>query len=90
MLSGKLGDVSKEGPLLSSLESWARYHWRLKGNLLLFPLGETLILFEFELAREAEKVLQEGLRVYKQRPLKLERCSPTVGCLSESAQPNSF
>lgn len=76
--------------MLSSLESWARYHSRLKGNLSLFPLGETLILFEFELAREAEKVLQKGLRVYKQRPLKLERCSPTVGYLSESAEPNSF
>ena len=29
----------EEGPLISSLEDWAGYHWRLKGNLLLFPLG---------------------------------------------------
>ena len=89
-LVGKWGDVSKEGPLLSSLEDWARYHWRLKGNLSLFPLGGSWIWFKFELAREVEKALEEGLGVFKQRPLKLERWSPTVGCLNESSEPSSY
>ena len=40
---------------MSSLENWARYYWRLNGKLSLFPLGGTYILFEFELAREAER-----------------------------------
>ncbi|KAL6322405.1 hypothetical protein AAG906_007959 [Vitis piasezkii] len=59
-LVGKWGDVLEEGPLLSSLEDWTRYHQRLKGSLSLFPLGGSWILFEFELAREAERELQEG------------------------------
>ena len=41
--------------MLSSLEDWARYYWRLNGKLSLFPLGGTYILFEFELAREAKR-----------------------------------
>ena len=40
--------------------------------------------------RKAERVLQEGLRVFKQKPLKLKRWSPIVGCLSERAQPSSY
>ena len=64
-LVGKWGDVLEEGPLLSSLEDWTRYHQRLKGSLSLFPLGGSWILFEFELAREAERELQEGLDVFK-------------------------
>ena len=87
---GKWGDVSKEGPLLSSLEDWARYHWRLKGNLSLFPLGGSWIWFKFELTREVERALEEGLGVFKQRPLKLERWSTTVGCLNESSEPSSY
>ena len=75
--------------MISSLEDWARYHWRLKGNLSLFPLGGSWILFEFDLAREAERVLQEILSVFRQRPLKLERWSPTIGCLSKRAQTSS-
>ena len=80
----------EKGLSISSLEGWARYHWRLKGNLSLFHLEKPWILFEFELAKEVERVLQEGLSVFKQRPLKLERWSPTLGCLSERAQINSY
>ncbi|RVW67642.1 hypothetical protein CK203_063060 [Vitis vinifera] len=84
-LVGKWGEDMEEGPLISSLEGWARYHWRLKGNLSLLPLGGSWILFEFKLAREAEKALQEGLSVFRQRPLKLERWSPTICCLMGDA-----
>lgn len=54
-----------EALLLPPLMEWAKYHWRLKGNLHLSWMGGSLILFEFELAREAERVLQEGLHVFK-------------------------
>ena len=51
------GDFSDDAPLLSPLKEWARYHWRLKWNVLLYLLGGALMLFEFEFPRKAERVL---------------------------------
>ena len=79
-LVGQWGDFSNDALLLSSLKEWARYHWRIKGNLSLSLLGGALILFEFESSKEAERVMQEGERIYKQKFLFLDRWAPTTGC----------
>lgn len=66
-LVGQWGDFSYEALLIPTLKEWARLCWRLKGKLLLCLLGGSLILFEFELAREVERVLQEVVHVFKQK-----------------------
>ena len=43
-----------------------------KGNLLLCLLGGCLILFKLELARGVERVMQEGVHVFKHKTLMLE------------------
>ena len=44
-------------------------------------LGRGLLLFEFELPSEAERVLARGKRSIKENFLILERWNPKVGCL---------
>ena len=44
-------------------------------------LGRGLLLFDFELPDEAERVLARGLRIFKENVLVLERWNPEVGCL---------
>ena len=82
-LVGWWGDFLDDVSMLSPLKEWARYHWRLKGNLSLYLLGRTLFLFEFENPKEVERVLQEGERIFKQKTLVLERWDPTIGCNRE-------
>ncbi|RVW81126.1 hypothetical protein CK203_044684 [Vitis vinifera] len=88
-LVGQWGDFSDDAPLLSPLKEWARYHWRLKGNLSLSSMGGALILFEFESTKEVERVLQEGEWIYKQKFLFLERWAPTTGRFREGVQAKS-
>ena len=50
-LVGQWGDFTNDALLLSSLKEWARYHWRIKGNLSLSLLGGALILFSLKVQR---------------------------------------
>lgn len=75
-----------DAPHLSPLKEWARYQWKLKGNLNLSLLGGSLILFDFKFAGEAETVLHEGVRVFKGKVLMLDRWSLEIGYLKEGAQ----
>ncbi|RVW37272.1 hypothetical protein CK203_088147 [Vitis vinifera] len=68
-------------PEMEYVRSWALKHWALKGNLRVATLGRGLLLFDFELPDEAERVLARGLRIFKENVLVLERWNPEVGCL---------
>ena len=63
------------------VRSWAPKHWALKGNLRVATLGRGLLLFDFEIPDEAERVLARGMRIFKENVLVLERWNPEVGCL---------
>ncbi|RVW27698.1 hypothetical protein CK203_106714 [Vitis vinifera] len=85
-LVGRWGDFSNDAPLLPPLKEWVRFQWSLKGNLKLSLLGGSLILFDFELAGEVERVLLEGVRVFNGKVLMLDRWSPETGLLKEGVQ----
>ena len=53
---------------------------RLKGKLNIVVLGRGLLLFEFELLSEAERVLLRGKRKVKDNVLFLGKWHPEVGC----------
>ncbi|RVW68018.1 hypothetical protein CK203_064833 [Vitis vinifera] len=65
-------------PEMEYVRSWALKHWALKGNLRVATLGRGLLLFDFELPDEAERVLARGLRIFKENVLVLERWNPEV------------
>lgn len=88
-LVGRWGDFSNDAPLLPPLKEWVRFQWSLKGNLKLSLLGGSLILFDFELAGEVERVLLEGVRVFNGKVLMLDRWSPETGLLKEGVQARS-
>ncbi|KAL6327375.1 hypothetical protein AAG906_018977 [Vitis piasezkii] len=66
---------------LDFLKHWVGQAWLLKGNLNIDVLGGGLLLFEFELSSEAERVLSRGKRRVKDNELILEKWHPEVGCL---------
>ena len=51
------------------LKHWAGQAWLLKGKLNIVVLGRGLLLFEFELLSEAERVLLRGKRRVKDNVL---------------------
>ncbi|RVW91467.1 hypothetical protein CK203_038548 [Vitis vinifera] len=59
---------------------WAGQVWLLRGKLNISVLGRGLLLFEFELLSEAERVLERGMRRVKDNALFLEKWHPEVGC----------
>ena len=76
--TGRLGDKFwlELGSLniaeLDFLKSWAYHNWLLKESLNIAVLGRGLILFEFELLSEAERVPARGKRRVKDNVLFLE------------------
>ena len=68
-------------PELDFLKNWVGHAWLLKGKLNIVVLGRGLLLFEFELLSEAERVLLRGKRRVKDNELILEKWHPEVGCL---------
>ncbi|RVW23507.1 hypothetical protein CK203_090737 [Vitis vinifera] len=80
-LVGWWGPSSAPCPEVEYVRSWALKHWALKGNLRVAMLGKGLLLFDFELPGEAERVLARGLRNFKENVIVLERWNPEVGCL---------
>lgn len=77
------GTLSDQPPDLISLKSWAQSNWMLKGNLHLALLGGLLILFKFEDAVEAERVLHSRVKWFKGKCLLLDWWSLFVGCVSQ-------
>lgn len=51
--------------ILDSLKSWPLHSWGLKGDLNLSLLGGPLILFEFEVISEDERVWLLGPNLFK-------------------------
>ena len=80
-LVGWWGPSSAPCPEVEYVRSWAPKHWALKGNLRVATLGRGLLLFDFELPSEAERVLARGLRNFKENVIVLERWNPEVRCL---------
>ncbi|RVW38063.1 hypothetical protein CK203_097261 [Vitis vinifera] len=80
---GRLGDkVENHPPALVFLKNWAVHAWLLKGKLDIAVMGGGLLLFEFELMSEAERVLARGKRKVLGSVLMMERWHPEVGCFS--------
>ena len=73
---------------LDYVRSWALQHWALKGNLRVAVLGKSLLLFDFELPSEAERVLARGLRNIKENFIILDKWNPEVGCLCKDSVAN--
>ena len=58
----------------------------MKGEIHLAFLGETLIIFEFELCSEAERILLEGPCFYRRKRLWLDKWVPEAGCVREGVE----
>ena len=69
---------------VKEVRDWALGAWRLRGGLKVAYLGESLILFKFEIPEEVERVLEIGQRSLRGMFLKLERWSLLVGCTMET------
>ena len=81
-------DVSTPLPELDFLKNWAYHTWLLRGRLNLVVLGRGLMLFEFQLLSQAERVLAKGKRRVKDNVLFLEKWYPKVGCFCNGANAN--
>ncbi|RVW47865.1 hypothetical protein CK203_092906 [Vitis vinifera] len=67
-------------PELDFVRSWTRQIWEVKGKLSIAALGRGIMLFEFDQAQEAERVLARGKRSLKDNWLILDKWNPEVGC----------
>ncbi|RVW23155.1 hypothetical protein CK203_090220 [Vitis vinifera] len=70
------------------LKDWAGQVWLLRGKLNISVLGRGLLLFEFELLSETERVLERRMRRVKDNALFLEKWHPEVGCFCNKASAN--
>ena len=84
-LVGRWDKVENHPPALDYLKNWAVHAWLLKGKLDIAVMGGGLLLFEFELMSEAERVLARGKRKVLGSVLMMERWHPEVGCFSNGA-----
>ncbi|RVW29093.1 hypothetical protein CK203_112343 [Vitis vinifera] len=80
-LIGRWGSISTPLPELDYVRSWTRQNWEVKGKMTIAVLGRGIMMFDFELAQEAERVLARGKRSIKENCLILDRWNPEVGCL---------
>ncbi|RVX23248.1 hypothetical protein CK203_000494 [Vitis vinifera] len=87
-LGDKMGKGGEPSPELEYLKNWAGHAWLLKGKLDIAVMGGGLMLFEFELVSEAERVLARGKRKVLGSVLVLERWHPEVGCFSNGVFAN--
>ena len=79
-LIGRWGSISVPLPELDFVRNWTRHNWEVKGKLSIAVLGRGIMLFEFEQAQEAERVLARGKRSIKENWLILDKWNPEVGC----------
>ena len=87
-LVGRWEKVETHPPELDYLKNWAGHAWLLKGKLDIAAMGSGLLLFEFELLSEAERVLARGKRKVLGNVLFLEKWHPEVGCFCNGAFAN--
>ena len=87
-LVGRWEKVENHPPKLDYLKNWVVHAWLLKGKLDIAVMGGGLMLFEFELVSEVERVLARGKRKVLGNVLLLERWHPEVGCFSNGAFAN--
>ena len=87
-LVGRWEKVEIHPPELEYLKNWVVHAWLLKGKLDIAIMGGGLMLFEFELVSEAERVLARGKRKVLGSVLLLERWHLKVGCFSNGAFAN--
>ncbi|RVW64192.1 hypothetical protein CK203_046365 [Vitis vinifera] len=87
-LVGRWEKVETHPPKLDYLKNWAGHAWLLKGKLDIAVMGGGLLLFEFKLYSEAERVLARGKRKVLGSVLFLERWHPEVGCFRNGAFAN--
>ena len=87
-LVGRWKKVENHPPELEYLKNWAVHAWLLKGKLDIAVMGGGLMLFEFELVSEAERVLARGKRKVLGSVLLMERWHPEVGCFCNGAFAN--
>ncbi|RVW73626.1 hypothetical protein CK203_056981 [Vitis vinifera] len=79
-LIGRWGSISAPLPELDFVRIWTRQNWEVKGKLSIAVLGRGIILFEFEQAQEAERVLARAKRSFRENWLILDKWNPEVGC----------
>ncbi|RVX11624.1 hypothetical protein CK203_015802 [Vitis vinifera] len=77
-LIGRWGSASVPPPELDFVRSWTRQIWEVKGKLSIAALGRGIMLFEFDQAQEAERVLARGKRSLKDNWLILDKWNPEV------------
>ena len=68
-------------PTPKEMEAWAKVVWRLNGEILVSFLNQDLMLFEFDITEEANRVLEKGCRIFRGRVMDLESWSPYSGCV---------
>ena len=79
-LIGRWGSISTPLLELEYVRSWTRQNWEVKGKMTIAVLGRGILMFDFELAQEAERVLARGKRSIKENCLIWDRWNPEVGC----------
>ncbi|RVW44882.1 hypothetical protein CK203_109632 [Vitis vinifera] len=77
-LIGRWGSISAPLLELDYVRIWTRQNREVKGKLSIAVLGRGIMLFEFEQAQEAERVLARGKRSIKENWLILEKWNPEV------------
>ena len=78
-LVGRWDIEDEAAPDLRVVEIWANTHWSFCGQVSVAALRDSLFLFEFSKAGDAQKVL-EGSRFLNGVRLSLDWWAPTVGC----------
>ena len=79
-LVGRWGIFSAPLPELEYVRSWTCQNWEVKGKLKVAVLGRGLLLFDFDLPYEVERVLARGKISIKENFIILDKWNPEVGC----------
>ncbi|WKA01815.1 hypothetical protein VitviT2T_020074 [Vitis vinifera] len=78
-LVGRWDIEDETAPDLKVVEIWANTHWSFSGQVSVAALSDSLFLFEFSKAGDAQKVLEEGSRFLNGFRLSLDWWAPTMG-----------
>lgn len=89
-LMGSWKDSPNSLSTMEEMEEWAITARRLKGSVLVAPLNNNLLLFEFTFSNEVKRVLEGGRRSCKGGMLSLEWWQPKIGCKKKSIWISKF
>lgn len=89
-LVGSWKDSPNSLPTMEEMEEWVITAWRLKGSVLVAPLNNDLLLFEFTFSNEVKRVLEGGRRSCKGGMLSLEWWQPEIGRKKKSILISKF